>query len=57
MLAVRNNIISIRRHDLECKAELLACEIRPGSRRKVLVVVFYQPPDSNLDYLKELKKH
>ena len=56
MLAVRNNIISIRRHDLECKAELLACEIRPGSRRKVLVVVFYRPPDSNLDYLKELKK-
>jgi hypothetical protein len=56
MLAVRNNIISIRRHNLECKAELLACEIRPGSRRKVLVVVFYRPPDSNLDYLKELKK-
>ena len=56
MLAVRNNIISIRRYDLECNAELLACEIRLGSRRKVLVVVFYRPPDANLDNLKEFKK-
>ena len=56
MLAVRNTINSIRRSDLECSAEELVCEIRPSLKRKLLIVVFYRPPDSNLDYLKELKK-
>ena len=56
MLAVRNAINSIRRSDLECSAEELVCEIRPSLKRKLLIVVFYRPPDSNLDYLKELKK-
>ena len=58
MLAVRNTINSIRRSDLECSAEELVCEIRPSSKRKLLIVVFYhiRPPDSKLDYLKELKK-
>ena len=55
MLAVLNTINSIRRSDLECPAELV-CEIRPSLKRKLLIVVFYRPPDSNLDYLKELKK-
>ena len=56
MLAVRNTINSIGRSDLECSAEELVCEIRPSLKRKLLIVVFYRPPDSNLDYLKELKK-
>ena len=35
MLAVRNNIFNLRRKDLESNnAEMLACEIRPQSRKK-----------------------
>ena len=56
MLAVRNTIPSIRRKDLESNAELLACELRPESKMKVLVVVFYRPPNSDLAYIKEFKK-
>lgn len=55
-LAVRNNISSVRRHDLETNAEIMACELRPNSRRKILAVAFYRPPDSDLNYLKEFKK-
>ena len=54
MLAVRNNINCVRRKDLECNAETLFCEIRPNSKRKLLIAVFYRPPDSTLDTLKEL---
>ena len=56
MLAVRNTITCVRRSDLECNAEVLFCEIRPDSKRKLLVAVFYRPPDSSLEYMKELKK-
>ena len=56
MLAVRNTITCVRRSDLECNAEVLFCEIRPDSKRKILVAVFYRPPDSSLEYMKELKK-
>ena len=35
---------------------MLACEIRPKSRKKLLVLVFYRPPNTNLDYIKQLKK-
>ena len=34
----------------------MLCELRPEARRKILAVVFYRPPNSNLDHLKELKK-
>ena len=37
-------------------AEELVCEIRPSLKRKLLIVVFYRPPDSIFDFLKELKK-
>ena len=56
MLTVRNTIASICRKDLESNAELLACELRPESKKKVLVVVFYRPPNSDLAYIKEFKK-
>lgn len=56
LLAVKNNKQSIRRPDLEYNAELLKCELRSEGKRKILVVLFYRPPDSDLDYLKELKK-
>ena len=53
MLAVKNNIQSFRRPDLEYNAEVLVCELRPEGKRKLLAVVFYRPPDTDLDYLKE----
>lgn len=56
MLAVRNTIQSFRRRDLESNAEILACELRPESNRKLLTVVFYRPPDSGFNYIKEFKK-
>ena len=56
-LAVKNILPSIRRRDLETNdAEILACELRPDSRRKILAVVFYRPQDTDLEYLKQLKK-
>ncbi|PFX32350.1 putative RNA-directed DNA polymerase from transposon BS [Stylophora pistillata] len=55
-LAVRNNIICLRRSDLEGNAEILACELRLNQRRKLLAIVFYRPPNRDLEYLKEFKK-
>ena len=57
LLAVRENILSTRRRDLESKAEILVCEIHPESRKKIAVIVFYRPPDSDLNYIKEFKKN
>jgi hypothetical protein len=56
MLAVRNSIPSFRRLDLESAAEIVACEIRPSGKKKVLFVVFHRPPSSDLSYLKEAVK-
>ena len=56
MLAIRNIITCVRRKDLECNAETLFCEIRPDSKRKFLIAVFHRPPDSTLEYMKELRK-
>ena len=55
-LAVKNRLTSIRRRDLQMDAETLASELRPESRRKILAVVFYRPQDTDLEYLKQLKK-
>jgi hypothetical protein len=56
LLAVRNNIFNLRRKDLESDStEMLACEIRPKSIKKLLVLVFYRPPNTNLNYIKQLK--
>ena len=56
MLAVRKNILSIRRKDLENEqTEMLACEIRPKMKKKLLVLVFYRP-NTDLNYMKDFKK-
>ena len=56
LLAVINRIKSLRQKDLEGNAEILACELRLNLRRKILAIIFYRPPDTNRDYMKELKK-
>ncbi len=56
MLAIRNTTTCVRRVDLECSAEVLFCEMHPVSKRKLPVAVFYRPPDSSLEYMKEPKK-
>ena len=56
-LAVRNTILSVRRKDLESNAEMLVCEIiHPENKKKLLAIVFYRPPDTDLNYIKQLKK-
>lgn len=42
MLAIGNSIPCLRRKDLESNAEILVCELRPESKRKLLVVVYYR---------------
>ena len=57
LLAVHKGLCCIRRTDFETDCEILWCEIivmRPYSR--VLVGVFYRPPSSDIDYLKELER-
>ena len=57
MLAVRDNILSIRRNDLENdQTEMLACEMRPKTKKKLLILVFYRPPNTDLNYMKDFKK-
>ena len=57
MLAVKNNILSIRRKDLENdQTEMLACEILPKTKKKLLILVFYRPPNTDLNYMKDFKK-
>jgi hypothetical protein len=36
LLAVKNTILSLRREDLESTTEMLVCEIRPESKKKLL---------------------
>ena len=57
MLAVREPLISVRRQDLdETNSELLVCEIKPEDRRKFLCAVFYRPPNTGVEYMKEFKR-
>ena len=54
LLAVHQGLCCIRRTDFETDCEILWCELiatKPFSR--VLVGVFYRPPSSDIDYLKE----
>ena len=55
MLAVRSNIPSFRRTDIESDIEILVYEIRPKSRKKLLIAVFYKPPNSSLQYIKQFR--
>ena len=57
LLAVHQGLCCIRRTDFETDCEILWCELiatKPFSR--VLVGVFYRPPSSDIDYLKELER-
>ena len=56
MSTVRSNIPCLRSPDIESDAEILVSEIRPRFRKKLVVAVFYWPPNSNLQYIKQLKK-
>ena len=42
MLAVRNNIPSMRRRDIESDTVIVLCELCPSSKKKILIVVFLQ---------------
>ena len=46
----------MRKKDLETSAEIIVCEVRPVERKKIAVIVFYRPPDSDLQYIKEFKR-
>ena len=52
LLAVNNMIKSFQCKDLEGNAEIIACELRPNSQRKILAIVFYRPLDTNSNYKK-----
>jgi hypothetical protein len=56
LCAVRDSLPSCRRKDLETGVEMLACELRPKNRKKILAAVYYRPPNSNLTYSKEIKR-
>ena len=57
MLAVQNNIFNLRRKNHESNnAEMLACEIRPQSRKKLLVLVFYRLPNTDLNCIKQIEE-
>ncbi|CAB4040147.1 Hypothetical predicted protein, partial [Paramuricea clavata] len=56
MLAVRKPLYSTRRTDLETDAEILACEVRPTQKKKILVLVFYRPPSTNHVYMNAFNK-
>ena len=52
---MRENILSIR--DLESKAEIVVCEIHPESTKKIAVIVFYRPPDTDWKYIKNANEN
>jgi hypothetical protein len=60
LLAVRNNIFNLRIEKISKataqKCSVRACEILPKSRKKLLVLVFYRPPNTILNYIEQLKK-
>ena len=46
LLAVKSNILSFRRHEIEpMGAEILVCELLPSNSRKLTICVCYRPPD------------
>ena len=54
MVYVKSVIPAVRRHDLETACELLWVELSSVTS-KVLLGVFYRPPDSPADYLSQLE--
>ena len=47
LLAIKQSLESNRRKDLECDAEMTAIELKPVNSPKLIVSVFYRPPNNN----------
>ena len=56
LVAIKTDIKSNRRDDLELNCEFVACEIYPSKCMKVAVCGFYRPPSTKLEYLQEFNK-
>lgn len=58
MLAICNTITNIRKSDIECSAEILACEFRPSGKKERFegFSVYYRSSNSDLSYMKESTK-
>ena len=49
LLAFCNNLMFVRRSDLETSCKLLWCEFTDDQGSKYLFAVFYRPPNTNVD--------
>lgn len=56
MIAIKDNIPSIRRRDIETNCELVVVEVNPARANKFFIYGFYRPPSTNGEYLLELKQ-
>lgn len=53
LLAIKQSLESIRRKDLECDTEMIAIELKPVNSPKLIVSVFYRPPNNNNSFITE----
>lgn len=53
LLEVKNNLSVARRHDLETDMEMLCVEVNVKGTCKILLTVFYRPPNSNSDFIQK----
>ena len=51
-----NTVPCVRRPNIETSAEMVVYEIRPSSKKKILMAVLYRPPSSDYLCLKEFTK-
>ena len=56
LVAIKTDIKSNCRNDLEFNCEFVVCEIYPSNCTKVIVCGFYRPPSTKLEYLLEFNK-
>lgn len=56
ILAIRNTTPSTRRPDIETSGEFLAYEYRPSGKKKILLIAYHRPPNSDLKHVKEFTK-
>ncbi|PFX15231.1 putative RNA-directed DNA polymerase from transposon X-element [Stylophora pistillata] len=56
LIAIRDNMSSLRRRDIETNCELVVAEVNPTKANKFLLYGFYRPPSTNSEYLLELKQ-
>ena len=55
LIAIKSDIYSVRRTDLETNCELVVVEVNPSKGNKFLVCGFYRPPSTKREYLLELQ--